>query len=126
MIQVALIVAFAVSIQCWTTTASTGTSRDVSVHTLPLVDLLENSAWKSTVVVLDSSTRTATVLNLHGFERDMFSVIDGRLVTSSDIDREAIVDKKQCSNATYCLIEVHLLVMGDALAYCIVPVHIVE
>lgn len=112
---------------------SSGTSTilkdKTTMRTYPVVDLMENSPIETRVMTFDkrwsNEKNKIILLNLNGYEKSMFSLINGSLFTSSPIDREEMVEKKRCLDPLYCLIEVHLIV-NDAIEYWIVPIHILE
>ena len=104
-------------------------SEKTSMKTYPLVDLLENSPLHTKVITVDDQWKTEKnkiiLLNLNGFEKEMFSVINGSIFTLNQIDREEMIEKKRCLDHLYCLIELHFIV-NDAIEYWIVPIHIIE
>ena len=98
------------------------------ITTYPTVDLLENSPLNTLVTRLRVSEATKSkmmLLNMMGFESEMFAIVNGSLCTTSVIDREQLIDEKRCSDRFYCLVEIHILV-DDGLAYWVIPVHVVE
>ena len=99
------------------------------ITTYPTVDLLENSPLNTLVTHLRVSEAAARskmmLLNMVGFESEMFAIVNGSLCTASVIDREQLIDEKRCSDRFYCLVEIHILV-DDGLAYWVIPVHVVE
>ena len=99
------------------------------MKTYSIVDLIENSPLHTRVITFDdqwkSDKNKIILLNLNGFEKEMFSISNRSLFTSSPIDREEMIEKKRCLDPLYCLIELHLIV-NDAVEYWIVPIHIVE
>ena len=106
-----------------------------SIVTYPTVELVENVPVNSLVVSLSSSSSLMmksinestkmVLLNLNGYERDMFSLINENIYTKQIIDREEFLIQGYCLNEMYCQIEIHILV-NDGYAYWIIPVHIVE
>jgi hypothetical protein len=98
------------------------------ITTYPTVDLLENSPVNTLVShlrVSESARSKMMLLNMMGFESEMFTIVNGSLCTASVIDREQLIDEKRCSDRFYCLVEIHILV-DDGLAYWVIPVHVVE
>lgn len=96
----------------------------------PTVDLVENSPLNTLVIQLTTSlniTRTSklVLLNMSGFEFDVFTIVNGSIYTIDSIDREEFLRRKYCLDNLYCKIELHILV-DDGLAYCVIPIHIVE
>jgi hypothetical protein len=101
-----------------------------SITNYPTVDLLENSPLNTLVIQLTPSLNKSklsklVLLNMSGFESDMFSIINGSIYTINSIDREQFIREKYCLDNLYCKIELHILVDGG-LAYWVIPVHIVE
>lgn len=94
------------------------------------VELVENSPLNTLVIQLTTSfnqTRTSkfVLLNMIGFESNMFSIVNGSIYTVDYIDREEFLREKYCLDGLYCKIELHVLVDGGQ-AYWVIPVHIVE
>lgn len=108
---------------------STVFKEKTSMKTYSIVDLIENSPLNTRIVTFDDQWKNETnkiiLLNLNGFEKEMFSIVNGTVLTSSSIDREEMIEKKRCLDPLYCLIELHFIV-NDAAEYWIVPIHIVE
>lgn len=101
-----------------------------SLITYPIVDLLENSPLNTFVISLNSSlnmnnSTKLILLNLNGYESNLFSIINGNIYTKNSIDREEFLREKYCLDNSYCKIEIHILV-NDGLAYWIIPIHIIE
>ena len=98
-----------------------------SITTYPTINLKENSPLNSFVIKLNSSINIEklVLLNLMGFESNLFGIINGNIYTKDLIDREEFIEKKYCLDNLYCKIEVHIVV-NDGLTYWIIPIHIVE
>jgi hypothetical protein len=103
------------------------TISDPSITSYPTIDLLENSPLNTIVIDLKPSLnkRKVVLLNLIGFESEMFSIIDETICTKREIDREEFVSKRYCLDNSYCKMELHLII-DDGLNYWIIPIHIVE
>jgi hypothetical protein len=103
----------------------------ISITNYPTIDLVENCPLHTLVVSLSrlntnlTSTTKLVLLNLNGFESNMFSIINGSIYTVHSIDREEFIDKQYCLDNLYCKIEIHILV-NDGNGYWIIPIHIVE
>ena len=98
------------------------------VKTYPIIDLIENTRKGEIVHHFDFkriSIEKIVLLNLNGFERNLFEIENENLLTKTSIDREEILEKKFCFDENYCLIELHFIV-NDGLSYWIFPIHIVE
>ena len=95
--------------------------------TYPTVDLKENSEINTNVVQLtgDASRLKLALLNLGGFERNLFEIRNGNIYTINEIDREQLLVEKRCFDRLYCLIELHILV-NDGEEYWVIPIHIIE
>ena len=98
-----------------------------AVTNYPTVDLWENCPINTLVLPLtdDAKKYKLVLLNMAGFESNMFSVVNGSVYTTNVIDREQLVAEKRCFDRSSCTIELHVLV-DDGLAYWVIPVHIVE
>ncbi|CAF1067307.1 unnamed protein product [Adineta steineri] len=101
-----------------------------SITNYPTVDLFENSPLNTLVIQLTTSlniTKSSklALLNMIGFELDMFSIINGSIYTIDFIDREEFITEKYCLDNLYCKIELHILV-NDGLAYWVIPIHIID
>jgi hypothetical protein len=97
------------------------------VTNYPTVDLLENVPINTLVLRLTQETRKhkLVLLNMSGFESNMFSVVNGSVYTTNVIDREQLVAEKRCLDRLSCTLGLHVLV-DDGLAYWVIPVHVVE
>ncbi|UJR25047.1 hypothetical protein I4U23_006407 [Adineta vaga] len=104
---------------------------EILITNYPTVDLLENSPLNTLIIHLTTSlnlTRTSklVLLNMSGFELDMFTIINGSIYTIDVIDREEFLRNKYCLDSLYCKIELHILVNDRLLAYWVIPIHIVD
>ncbi len=102
----------------------------ISITNYPIVDLIENSPLNTLVISLSRITNLTNstkliLLNLNGFETNLFSIINGSIYTIHSIDREEFIDKQYCLDNLYCKIEIHILV-NDGNGYWIIPIHIIE
>ena len=104
-----------------------------SIKTYPTVHLRENVPINTTVIsLLTNEERSVemkrlklSLLNLSGFETNLFEIRNGNICTTNEIDREQFVGEKRCFDRLYCLIELHILV-NDGQQYWVIPIHIVE
>lgn len=104
-----------------------------SIVTHPKVELVENVPLNSLVVSFSSFTTTRrrnesnkmVLLNLNGYEKEMFLLMNETIYTKEEIDREEFVLKGYCRNEMNCQIEIHILV-NDGEGYWIIPIDIVE
>ena len=65
------------------------------------------------------------LLNLSGFETNLFEIRNESILTINSIDREEFLTKKRCFDSEDCLIELHILV-NNGEEYWIIPIHILE
>ena len=99
-----------------------------SIKTYPTIDLKENAPINTNVLDLRSNVTDKlklVLLNLGGFETNLFTIKNESIYTINEIDREQFLAEKRCFDRSYCLIEVHVLV-NDGEQYWVVPIHIVE
>ena len=100
-----------------------------SIKTYPTVELKENCRIGSEVVRLFATSNDENIklvlLNLGGFERNLFEIKKEKIITINEIDREELIISKRCFNRLKCLIEVHILV-NDGEQYWVIPIHILE
>ncbi len=98
-----------------------------SIKTYPTVNLTENVPINTNVIKLitDEQRLKLILLNLGGFETNLFEIKNESLYTTNEIDREQFVGEKRCFDRLYCLIEVHILV-NDGQQYWVIPIHIIE
>ena len=99
-----------------------------SIKTYPTVNLTENSRINTEVVKLrrkEEREMKLILLNLGGFETNLFIIKNESIYTINEIDREQFVGEKRCFDRSYCLIEVHILV-NDGEQYWVIPIHIIE
>src|ERR1700722_12689846 len=77
------------------------------VTNYPTVDLVENSPLNSFVAQLTSEATKykLILLNMGGFESNLFSVINGSIYTRNVIDREQMITEKRCFDRSSCIIE---------------------
>ena len=110
---------------------SSGTT---SIKTFPTIHLRENIPIGSKVINLTINETTSMMmmkkwklilLNLGGFERNLFKIENESILTMNEIDREQMLIEKRCFDRKYCLIELHVLV-NDGQEYWVIPIHIVE
>ena len=103
-------------------------STATSIKTYPTINLKENVPINTNVVELRSNVNNKlklVLLNLGGFETNLFTIKNESIYTINEIDREQFLAEKRCFDRSYCLIEVHVLV-NDGEQYWVVPIHIVE
>lgn len=95
--------------------------------TYPTVDLKENCPINTNVFQLINEVKDLKLilLNLGGFETNLFSIKNENIFTINEIDREQLITEKRCFDRSYCLIELHILV-NDGEQYWVIPIHIVE
>ena len=103
-----------------------------SIKTFSTINLHENVPINTKVVDLKMDEEEGemkkwklSLLNLGGFETNLFEIKNEKLLTKSSIDREQLLIEKRCFDRLYCLIEVHILV-NDGEKYLVIPIHIVE
>ena len=98
-----------------------------SIKTYPTVELKENVPINTQVISFgENQTKLKLVLlNLGGFETNLFVIKNESIYTINEIDREQFLIEKRCFDRLYCLIEVHILV-NDGQQYWVIPIHIVE
>ncbi|CAF1229404.1 unnamed protein product [Adineta ricciae] len=102
----------------------------ISVTNYPTIDLVENSPLNTLVIQLTTSlniTRTSklVLLNMSGFESDVFTIVNGSIYTTNSIDREEFLRRKYCLDNLYCKVELQILV-DNGLAYWVIPIHVVD
>ena len=95
--------------------------------TYPTVDLKENCPINTNVLQLTNEVKNLKLilLNLGGFETNLFSIRNENIFTMNEIDREQFIGEKRCFDRSYCLIELHILV-NDGEQYWVIPIHIIE
>jgi hypothetical protein len=96
-----------------------------SIKTYPTVNLRENCPINSHVITLGGKEMKLILLNLGGFETNLFVIINSSIYTINEIDREQFLGEKRCFDRSFCLIEIHILV-NDGQQYWVVPIHIIE
>jgi hypothetical protein len=101
-----------------------------SIKTYPTVNLTENVPINTNVIQLikdeeKNENYKLILLNLGGFETNLFEIKNENIYTINEIDREQFIIEKRCFDRLYCLIELHILV-NDGQQYWVVPIHIVE
>jgi len=96
-----------------------------SIKTYPTVNLRENCPINSHVITLEGKEMKLILLNLGGFETNLFVIVNSSIYTINEIDREQFIGEKRCFDRLYCLIEIHILV-NDGQQYWVVPIHIIE
>ncbi|CAF1066806.1 unnamed protein product [Rotaria sordida] len=95
--------------------------------TYPTIDLKENIPINTNILELTNEVKDLklVLLNLGGFETNLFTIKDQNLFTINEIDREKLIGEKKCFDRSYCLIELHILV-NDGEQYWVIPIHIIE
>ncbi len=103
-----------------------------SIKTYPTVNLRENVPINTNVIQLikdeekfEMKQLKLILLNLGGYETNLFEIKNDIIYTINEIDREQFIGEKRCFDRLYCLIELHILV-NDGQQYWVVPIHIVE
>ena len=103
-----------------------------SIRTFDKVKLKENVGINTTVMNLKKNNeikwnevRKMNLLNLNGFETNLFEIVKDELRTREEIDREEFVVKKWCLDRLNCLIELHLLI-NDGEEYWVIEIEIVD
>jgi hypothetical protein len=96
-----------------------------SVKTYETIELKENIPINSRVIDLKLNKSKLILLNLGGFELNLFEIRNESIYTINEIDREKLVGEKRCFDRSYCLIELHILV-DDGNQYLVIPIHILE
>jgi hypothetical protein len=103
-----------------------------SIKTYPTVNLTENVPINTNVIKLIKDDENIEIrkmklilLNLSGFETNLFEIKNENIYTINLIDREQFLGEKRCFNRLYCLIELHILV-NDGQEYWVIPIHIIE
>ena len=96
------------------------------MKTYSVINLLENTPVNTLVKRLeDGVTMKMKMLNVNGYETELFSLRNGSIHTSSQIDREDLLKKRRCLDELYCLIELQVII-DDGRIYLIIPIHVVE
>ncbi|CAF1094449.1 unnamed protein product [Rotaria sp. Silwood1] len=95
--------------------------------TYPTIDLKENIPINTNILQLTKEVKNLKLilLNLGGFETNLFSINNENLFTINEIDREKLLGEKRCFDRSYCLIELHILV-NDGEQYWVIPIHIID
>ncbi|CAF2616397.1 unnamed protein product [Rotaria sp. Silwood2] len=95
--------------------------------TYSTIDLKENIPINTNILQLTKEIQNLKLilLNLGGFETNLFSIKNENLFTINEIDREKLIGEKRCFDRSYCLIELHILV-NDGEQYWVIPIHIIE
>lgn len=96
--------------------------------TYTTVELKENCPLNTNVLKLINETKLnlkLILLNLSGFETNLFEIRNENIYTINEIDREKLIGEKKCFDRLYCLIELHILV-NDGEQYWVIPIHIIE
>ncbi|CAF3565800.1 unnamed protein product [Rotaria socialis] len=95
--------------------------------TYPTIDLKENIPKHTNVFQLTREVKNLklVLLNLGGFESNLFTIKDENIFTINEIDREKLLGEKRCFDRSYCLIELHILV-NDGEEYWVIPIHIID
>ncbi|CAF0912133.1 unnamed protein product [Rotaria sordida] len=95
--------------------------------TYPTIDLKENIPINTNILELTNEIKDLklVLLNLGGFETNLFTIKDQNLFTINEIDREKLIGEKKCFDRSYCLIELHILV-NDGEQYWVIPIHIID
>jgi hypothetical protein len=102
-----------------------------SIKTYQTVELKENSPINTNVLQLiptfgnDVNKLKLVLLNLGGFETNLFTIMNESIYTINEIDREKLIGEKRCFDRSKCLIELHILV-NDGERYWVIPIHIIE
>ena len=101
-----------------------------SIKTFPTVNLRENVPIHTKVINLmgneeEMKKYKLILLNLGGFETNLFEIKNENIYTINEIDREQFLIEKRCFDRSFCLIELHILV-NDGQQYWVVPIHIIE
>jgi hypothetical protein len=101
-----------------------------SIKTFPTINLRENVPIQTKVINLmenedEMKKYKLILLNLGGFETNLFEIKNENILTKSEIDREQLIGEKRCFDRLYCLIELHILV-NDGQQYWVIPIHIIE
>ena len=103
-----------------------------SIKTYPTIQLRENCPINTIVLQLveekrneDNEGMKLILLNLSGFEVNLFEIKNRSISTINEIDRERLISEKRCLDRSYCLIELHILV-NDGEQYWVIPIHIIE
>jgi hypothetical protein len=100
-----------------------------SIKTFPTINLRENVPINTKVVDLKMDEEMKkwklVLLNLGGFETNLFEIKNEKVLTKNVIDREQLLIEKRCFDRLYCLIEIHILV-NDGEKYLVIPIHIIE
>jgi hypothetical protein len=100
-----------------------------SIKTFPTINLRENIPIHTKVVNLmlneEMKKSKLILLNLGGFETNLFEIKNETILTINEIDREQLLIEKRCFDRLYCLIELHILV-NDGQQYWVIPIHIIE
>jgi len=100
-----------------------------SIKTYPTVNLTENVPINTNVIKLikdeEKNDYKLILLNLGGFETNLFEIKNENIYTINQIDREQFIIEKRCFDRLYCLIELHILV-NDGQQYWVIPIHIIE
>ena len=104
-------------------------STTTSIRTFERVELRENVPLNTTVMNLkmtnEKKTKKMVLLNLSGFETNLFEIRGDKLQTKSPIDHEEFVERKWCFDRLNCLIELHLLI-NDGEEYWVIPFHVID
>ncbi|CAF1619335.1 unnamed protein product [Rotaria magnacalcarata] len=95
--------------------------------TYPTIDLKENIPKHTNIFQLTREVKNLklVLLNLGGFESNLFTIKDENIFTINEIDREQLLGEKRCFDRSYCLIELHILV-NDGEEYWVIPIHITD
>ena len=104
-----------------------------SIKTYPTVNLTENVQINTNVIKLikeeekfsEIKNLKLILLNLGGFETNLFEIKNKNIYTINEIDREKLLIEKRCFDRLYCLFELHILV-NDGEQYWVIPIHIIE
>jgi hypothetical protein len=96
------------------------------MKTYSVIDLTENTPVNTLVRQLEEGLKMKmNMLNVNGYETELFSLRNGSIYTSSQIDREDLLKKRRCSDELYCLVELQVII-DDGRIYLIIPIHVVE
>ncbi len=100
-----------------------------SIKTYPTVNLTENVPINTNVIKLIDNNEIKSLklilLNLSGYETNLFEIKNENIYTINQIDREQFIGDKKCFDRLFCLIEIHILV-NDGQQYWVIPIHIIE
>lgn len=93
----------------------------------PTIDIKENIPINTNIFQLTREVKNLklVLLNLGGFETNLFEIKNENIYTINEIDREKLIGEKRCFDRLYCLIELHILV-NDGEEYWVIPIHIIE